>query len=44
MPRLLIHVWGETLRNESLAALLRTGYDTVRAAWVEVVEAYRAGG
>ncbi|MFD3922440.1 TetR/AcrR family transcriptional regulator [Streptomyces sp. NPDC058595] len=44
MPRLLIQVWGETLRNESLAELLRTGYDTVRAAWVEVVEAYQAAG
>lgn len=35
---------GETLRNESLAKLLRTGYDAVRAAWVEVVEAYQAAG
>ncbi|WP_329390819.1 TetR/AcrR family transcriptional regulator [Streptomyces sp. NBC_01716] len=43
-PRLLVQVWTETLRNESLAALLRTGYDTVRAAWVKVVEAYQAAG
>ncbi|MEU0525146.1 TetR/AcrR family transcriptional regulator [Streptomyces niveus] len=44
VPRLLIQVWGETLRNETLAALLRTGYDTVRTAWVGVVEAYQAAG
>lgn len=44
VPRLLIQVWTETLRNESLAALLRTGYDTVRVAWVGVVEAYQAAG
>lgn len=44
VPRLLIQVWGETLRNESLAAVLRTGYDTVRVAWIKVVEAYQAAG
>ncbi|EST19599.1 TetR/AcrR family transcriptional regulator [Streptomyces niveus] len=44
VPRLLIQVWAETLRNETLAALLRTGYETVRVAWIGVVESYQAAG
>lgn len=44
VPRLLIHVWTETVRNEAFAALFRTGYDTVRLSWVKVVEAYQAAG
>ncbi|MFI6085550.1 TetR/AcrR family transcriptional regulator [Streptomyces sp. NPDC051217] len=43
-PRLIIQVWTETLRNESLSELMRTGYETVRVAWVKVVEAYQAAG
>jgi hypothetical protein len=41
-PRLMLQVWTETLRNEDLADLMHTGYARVRAAWVEVVEGYKA--
>ncbi|MET4925686.1 TetR/AcrR family transcriptional regulator [Streptomyces sp. PSRA5] len=44
MSRLLVQVWTETLRNESLATVLRSGYVKVHAAWVKVVEAYQAAG
>ncbi|MBA4865232.1 TetR/AcrR family transcriptional regulator [Streptomyces sp. PSKA54] len=43
-PRLLVQVWTETLRNDELSAQLREGYDTVRAAWCKVVEAYQTAG
>ncbi|MFB7272383.1 TetR/AcrR family transcriptional regulator [Streptomyces sp. NPDC056244] len=42
--RLMIQVWAETLRNKELAALLREGYESVRAAWIKVVEAYQEAG
>ncbi|WP_066955876.1 TetR/AcrR family transcriptional regulator [Streptomyces lushanensis] len=42
--RLLIQVWAETLRNKELAAVLRDGYESVRAAWIKVVEAYQEAG
>ncbi|MET9552468.1 TetR/AcrR family transcriptional regulator [Streptomyces sp. NPDC006645] len=44
MTRLLIQVWAETLRNESLAAVTKAGYDKVHGAWVKVVEGYQAAG
>ena len=43
-PRLMIQVWTETLRNDELSAVLRTGYDQVRAAWAKLVESYKAAG
>ena len=43
-PRLVIQVWTETLRNEELAALLREGYGSVRAAWGRIVEGYQEAG
>ncbi|MEU0895095.1 TetR/AcrR family transcriptional regulator [Streptomyces massasporeus] len=43
-PRLVIQVWTETLRNDELAALLRDGYGSVRAAWGKVVEGYQEAG
>ncbi|GGS98028.1 TetR/AcrR family transcriptional regulator [Streptomyces chromofuscus] len=43
-PRLVIQVWTETLRNEELAALLREGYVSVRAAWSRIVEGYQDAG
>lgn len=43
-PRLVIQVWTETLRNDELAALLREGYGSVRAAWGKVVEGYQEAG
>ncbi|MEV3970803.1 TetR/AcrR family transcriptional regulator [Streptomyces sp. NPDC050698] len=43
-PRLVIQVWTETLRNEELAALLREGYGSVRAAWATIVESYQEAG
>ncbi|MFE6526653.1 TetR/AcrR family transcriptional regulator [Streptomyces sp. NPDC057794] len=43
-PRLVIQVWPETLRNEELAAVLREGYGSVRAAWAKIVEGYQRAG
>ncbi|MET9393506.1 TetR/AcrR family transcriptional regulator [Streptomyces sp. NPDC006624] len=43
-PRLVIQVWTETLRNEDLAAVLREGYGSVRAAWGKIVEGYQEAG
>ncbi|PZT70042.1 TetR/AcrR family transcriptional regulator [Streptomyces sp. SW4] len=43
-PRLMMQVWVETVRNPALAALLREGFGTVRAAWVKVAESYREAG
>jgi AcrR family transcriptional regulator len=44
LPRLVIQVWTETLRNEELAAILREGYGSVRAAWGSIVEGYQKAG
>ncbi|MET7438485.1 MULTISPECIES: TetR/AcrR family transcriptional regulator [unclassified Streptomyces] len=44
LPRLVVQVWTETLRDEELAAILLRGYDKVRAVWVRVVEAYQDAG
>ncbi|MFI2286874.1 TetR/AcrR family transcriptional regulator [Streptomyces niveus] len=44
IPRLIVQVWAETLRNESLAEVMRSGYAKVYDSWVEVVEAYQAAG
>ncbi|WP_406325810.1 TetR/AcrR family transcriptional regulator [Streptomyces niveus] len=44
IPRLIVQVWAETLRNESLAEVMRGGYAKVYDSWVEVVEAYQAAG
>ncbi|QQM44939.1 TetR/AcrR family transcriptional regulator [Streptomyces liliifuscus] len=43
-PRLMIQVWTETLRDGELSQVLRTGFATVRAAWVKVVEGYQEAG
>ncbi|WP_171108762.1 MULTISPECIES: TetR/AcrR family transcriptional regulator [Streptomyces] len=43
-PRLVVQVWTETLRNEELAAVLRDGYGSVRAAWSRIVEGYQDAG
>ncbi|GHB74981.1 MULTISPECIES: TetR/AcrR family transcriptional regulator [Streptomyces] len=43
-PRLMIQVWTETLRDSELSQVLRTGFVTVRAAWVKVVEGYQEAG
>lgn len=43
-PRLLVQVWTETLRNESLSVLLRDGYERVHTAWIKIVEGYQAAG
>ncbi|MFH8484318.1 TetR/AcrR family transcriptional regulator [Streptomyces longisporoflavus] len=44
LPRLIVQVWAETLRNEELAEVIRQGYAKVRAAWVKIVEGYQAAG
>jgi AcrR family transcriptional regulator len=43
-PRLVIQVWTETLRNDELAAILREGYLSVRAAWSRIAEGYQDAG
>ncbi|MFJ4829023.1 TetR/AcrR family transcriptional regulator [Streptomyces sp. NPDC088747] len=43
-PRLIIQVWGETLRNPELAAVINEGYAKVSGVWEKVVEAYQEAG
>ncbi|MFI7388227.1 TetR/AcrR family transcriptional regulator [Streptomyces sp. NPDC049813] len=43
-PRLVVQVWTETLRNEELAAVIRDGFDQVRAVWIAIVQGYQAAG
>ncbi|CAM5247055.1 TetR/AcrR family transcriptional regulator [Streptomyces aurantiogriseus] len=43
-PRLVVQVWSEVPRNDELAAVLREGYGSVRAAWGRIVEAYQEAG
>ncbi|WP_394435791.1 TetR/AcrR family transcriptional regulator [Streptomyces sp. SGAir0957] len=43
-PRLVVQVWTETLRNEELAALIRDGFERVRAIWVTIVRGYQDAG
>ncbi|AWK09286.1 TetR/AcrR family transcriptional regulator [Streptomyces spongiicola] len=42
--RLIVQVWTETLRNDRLAAILNEGFQGMRQAWSQVVEAYRRSG
>ncbi|WP_210586063.1 TetR/AcrR family transcriptional regulator [Streptomyces sp. GESEQ-35] len=44
LPRLILQVWGETVRNEELAAVLRDVYATLRESWGWAVEAYQDAG
>ncbi|WP_149182958.1 TetR/AcrR family transcriptional regulator [Streptomyces sp. TRM49041] len=44
LPRLMIQVWTEALRNDRLSAAMREGYASVRGAWTEVVTAYQTAG
>ncbi|MGX1371655.1 AcrR family transcriptional regulator [Streptomyces canus] len=44
LPRLVVQVWTETLRNDRLAALLSEGYGAVGEAWTRIVEAYQDAG
>ncbi|MFE3519566.1 TetR/AcrR family transcriptional regulator [Streptomyces sp. NPDC059166] len=41
---LVVQVWAESMRDESLARALDEGYAGMRAAWVRLVEAYREAG
>ncbi|NGN63312.1 TetR/AcrR family transcriptional regulator [Streptomyces sp. A7024] len=43
-PRLVVQVWGEAARNESLRAALRDGYDRMRGIWGELITAYQEAG
>ncbi|GGW27696.1 TetR/AcrR family transcriptional regulator [Streptomyces griseoloalbus] len=43
-PRLMVQVWTETTRNPELAAVLREGYQEVRAGWGRIVEGYKEAG
>ncbi|MFB8046838.1 TetR/AcrR family transcriptional regulator [Streptomyces hydrogenans] len=42
--RLIVQVWAETLRDETLAKALAQGFDAMRALWSELFDAYRASG
>jgi AcrR family transcriptional regulator len=44
IPRLMVQVWTETLRNAELAAVLEPGFGKVRAAWAKLVEGYKDAG
>ncbi|MGW6270709.1 TetR/AcrR family transcriptional regulator [Streptomyces sp. NPDC055060] len=44
LPRLVVQVWAETLRNKELADVMNQGYAKVRVAWVKIVEGYQAAG
>ncbi|WBB63090.1 TetR/AcrR family transcriptional regulator [Streptomyces sp. WMMC500] len=41
---LILQVWAETLRDESLAATLNAGYDRMRVMWGDVVRRYQDAG
>ncbi|MFW6693990.1 TetR/AcrR family transcriptional regulator [Streptomyces sp. MAR4 CNX-425] len=41
---LILQVWSETLRDESLAATLHALYDRMRVMWVVVVRTYQDAG
>ncbi|WP_411575537.1 TetR/AcrR family transcriptional regulator [Streptomyces mutabilis] len=43
-PRLMIQAWTETLRNETLSALLDEGFAKVLASWAKVVARYQEAG
>ncbi|MFD4375754.1 TetR/AcrR family transcriptional regulator [Streptomyces sp. NPDC058486] len=42
--RLIIQVWAETLRDETLAKTLSQGFEGMREIWAGLVDAYRASG
>ncbi|MEV6167359.1 TetR/AcrR family transcriptional regulator [Streptomyces sp. NPDC051954] len=44
LPRLIMQVWAETVRNEELSAVLREVHSTLRGAWAQAVEAYQDAG
>ncbi|MEV7346734.1 TetR/AcrR family transcriptional regulator [Streptomyces sp. NPDC093544] len=44
LPRLIIQVWAETLRNDHLSTVINEGYAKVRGGWIKVVEAYQDAG
>ncbi|MFE2048102.1 TetR/AcrR family transcriptional regulator [Streptomyces sp. NPDC059459] len=43
-PRLMIHAWTETQRNDELSALLGEGFEAVTAAWAKLVVRYQESG
>ncbi|WP_129839640.1 TetR family transcriptional regulator C-terminal domain-containing protein [Streptomyces sp. RFCAC02] len=44
LAELIVQVWGECLRDESLATTLRHGYEDMYAVWSDLVATYRAAG
>lgn len=44
LPRLIVQVWTETLRNDDLSRVINEGYVKVRAAWGKVVKGYQDAG
>ncbi|MEU6224976.1 TetR/AcrR family transcriptional regulator [Streptomyces sp. NPDC047042] len=43
-PRLIVQVWGETLRDPELSKVLNSGYAKIREPWVLLVERYQEAG
>ncbi|MDX2682645.1 TetR/AcrR family transcriptional regulator [Streptomyces sp. NY05-11A] len=43
-PRLVIQVWGEAARNESLRKTLDDGYSRMRGIWGELIKEYQEAG
>ncbi|NSC20354.1 TetR/AcrR family transcriptional regulator [Streptomyces albus subsp. chlorinus] len=44
LPRLLVQIWGEALRNEELAETVNEAYAHLSVQWARLVEAYQARG
>ena len=44
LPRLVVQVWAETLRDDHLSTVMNEGYAKVGGAWVKVVEGYQRAG
>ncbi|MGW0763463.1 TetR/AcrR family transcriptional regulator [Streptomyces sp. NPDC002814] len=44
LPRLIIQVWAESLRNKDLAAVMLEGFGAIRLAWGRIVEGYQDAG
>ncbi|MTE22436.1 TetR family transcriptional regulator [Streptomyces sp. TRM43335] len=42
--KLILQVWGESLRNEPLAITLRQGYEDMHVVWSELVRTYQRAG
>ena len=44
LPRLLVQVWAEALRDERLAGVVSDAYEQLRVQWCRLVDAYKEHG